>query len=112
MWTLFLIASALSGIAALAVLLFTTATGWDRLSLLLGFLVTWLPATSVLSLIVLIATGVKAGWRWTLMLGIVLVIGALQWSLLMMYGNNRVSYCLVPCVLIFLCILAFSAKHY
>ena len=100
MWIILLVLSLTVGLSALGWGLFAHARGWDSIPHFATFLLGWLPVSSILVIVILCVAGARAGWRWTFVPGILILLAGVQWSLLVLTADSRATICFMPLVLI------------
>ncbi len=106
MWTAFLVVSLVVGLAALGWGVFADPKGFVGIGNFAVFVAGWLPATSLASVAILVAASARAGWRWTFVAGVVVLLGCVEIALLAVLGNERWPYCFMPLVLVSLASVA------
>jgi hypothetical protein len=100
MWTFFLVLSLIVGLSALGWGLTVDIKGWDSLGGFATFLLAWLPAVSILTIVILCAVAARSGWRWTFVAGILVLLAGVQFGSLFLTGGGRWTICFLPAVLV------------
>jgi hypothetical protein len=106
MWMLFAISAMAMALAALRFTLFSSTKSWDVMHYLGTYLVVWLPLVSMVTLALLCGIAVRSGWRWTAVAAIGVILGAVQFTLIVLTNSSRLGNSFLPAVLLALSVAA------
>ena len=70
------------------------------------YLVVWLPLVSMVTLALLCGIAVRSGWRWTAVAAIGVILGAVQFTLIVLTNSSRLGNSFLPAVLLALSVAA------